>query len=177
MDKLLKKLKKILSKLGIDEEKQEKVISMLDEEDEEPVEEVDNVVSEEPQADAPAVVEGEGETPSEEPAPVTRRVLRAETPATGAGIKNAGLFAKLTAEAKVTSLTYTDESGVASEAEVSGKEYKVEFINDSVVGGYAVHKMIVGNKWSWHKFAYSSKQNNFSSIEAACTIGSYTYAV
>ena len=67
MDKKLEKLKKLLSKLGLDEEKQSKVIDIVlsDEAEEIVEEEVEKV---EPEEDASP--EGEGEAPSEEPEPV-----------------------------------------------------------------------------------------------------------
>lgn len=71
MDKLLKKLKKILSKLGVDEKTQDQVMNLLDaEDDEETTPVVEEEVKEEPVVEEAPVVEGEGETPSEEPAPV-----------------------------------------------------------------------------------------------------------
>lgn len=72
MDKKLKRLKKELSKLGLDEEKQSKVIDIVlsdDVEDDEAEEIVDEEVEKvEPEEDASP--EGEGEAPSEEPEPV-----------------------------------------------------------------------------------------------------------
>lgn len=72
MDKKLEKLKKLLSKLGLDEEKQKEVLDIIKSDDAED-DEAEEIVEEEQVEETPAEEsspEGDGDAPSEEPDPV-----------------------------------------------------------------------------------------------------------
>lgn len=72
MDKKLKRLKKELSKLGLDEEKQKEILDIVNSDDAED-DDAEEIVEEEVEKVEPeedASPEGEGEAPSEEPEPV-----------------------------------------------------------------------------------------------------------
>lgn len=73
MDKKLEKLKKLLSKLGLDEEKQKEVLDIVNSKDEDVEEDDAEIVEEEQVEETPAEEsspEGDGDAPSEEPDPV-----------------------------------------------------------------------------------------------------------
>lgn len=72
-DKKLKKLKKELSKLGLDEEKQKEILDIINSDDEDVEEDNAEIVEEEQVEETPAEEsspEGDGDAPSEEPDPV-----------------------------------------------------------------------------------------------------------
>lgn len=73
MDKKLEKLKKILSKLGLDEEKQKEILDIVNSDDKDVEEDDAKIVEEEQVEETPAEEsspEGDGDAPSEEPDPV-----------------------------------------------------------------------------------------------------------